>query len=189
MLFPSLALEVRRSLKLFKFLLYVLIFYFFFFNYRRLAEGTVFEHFFVMLLLLAAVIFLIEWFFHWQEKDNNEERSEDNEPLEKIMRDVQKEFEKTWIFTYQNHHIRIVNHYDGEELFIDGELADKKQRGRWYTWLKPYQTLKAKINNEQIVVKIGGFVRLHCTVYANKKIIFQDTVGNKLFTDNTKDKE
>lgn len=55
----------------------------------------------------------------------------------------------------------------------------QKRRTHWTQYLKPFQRLKAEVENsrgeKQVVqVKLGGFLSVYCKVKVNRKLVFKD---------------
>lgn len=180
-----------------KFILYVAFFIFFGYFYGKMTEGTVFDNFFILLLFLFIVLFVSESIFSQLKKRKQQRQSdidaEEGETFNEIFKEIANEFEKTWKIKYNEHIIEIMNKYNREELYVNGKLVAEKQRGGWLSWLKPYHLLTATIEENgtrhEIVVKIGGFITLNCSVSVNKQLIFKDKIKYDLRTGEQKDKE
>ncbi len=66
-----------------------------------------------------------------------------------------------WIANYENNEIKIENTwFRGERLFVNGELQDEKKG-------VVTSTLTGKIQDELIIVKLGGFFKVKCKLLIN----------------------
>ncbi|MDZ5473104.1 hypothetical protein SM124_15400 [Bacillus sp. 31A1R] len=178
-----------------KFIFYLVVFFIIGFFYGRITEGTIFDNVIALLISMFTLIFLIEWITSLIKKKSplKKEAESEVETWDDLMLDVQKEFEKTWDVKYNNNLIQIVNKYNQEELYINGQLVDQKNRSGWYTWLKPYQTLTGVIEENgrkaHVKVKLGGTMSIDCKVYVDGKMFFHDKVKYKFDVSGVKKKD
>ncbi|ADC51589.1 hypothetical protein BpOF4_17740 [Alkalihalophilus pseudofirmus OF4] len=190
-----------------KFLMYVVIFFVIGYNYAIITKGTIFDHFLIMLLTLFVIIFLVEWLFSMIRKrkirkskvrNQNTQMEENAESAEEqslvdLMQELKTEFHKTWEIPYKDYHIKIVNQYNEEQLYINDTLVDSRKRTSWYSFLIPFQSLKALIEVDHqpmdIKVKLGGLVSLQCKVYINKKLVFKEKIKYDWLSGTIKEKD
>ncbi|MBM7660289.1 hypothetical protein JOC85_001056 [Bacillus mesophilus] len=185
-----------------KFISYLVLFIIIGYFYGGITEGTVFDNFFVMLLGLFVLIFVVEYITSlFKKKGNSEEvdldvmnsEKKDPETWNEMIETAKMDFDKTWNLTYKDHEIQIVNRYNHEQLFINGELVSEKKRKGWVTWVTPSQTLTGAItvnNHSQVVkVKLGGLISLNCKVYVGEELIFKKKVSYNLLTGGVKEND
>ncbi|MDG5788561.1 hypothetical protein QA612_13830 [Evansella sp. AB-P1] len=183
--------------KFLKFVFYLLFFYTIGYFYAIFTEGTVFDNFIVMLISLIILLFIIEGFISYFKKKiaavQSELEVQENESFNEIVENLMTEFQKTWNIPYNDHLIKVVNHANKEELYIDDKLVAEKKRKGWFSWIVTYQSLTAVLEengeNQPVKVKLGGLVSLKCKVYVDNKLIFKDTVKYNLFTGEVKEKD
>jgi hypothetical protein len=120
--------------------------------------------------------------------ENGKEQS-----LEDLMQELKTEFNKTWEIPYKDYQIKVVNKYNEEQLYINDKLVDSRKRTSWYSFLIPFQSLKAPIEVDHqpmdIKVKLGGLVSLQCKVYINKELVFKEKIKYDWLRDNIKEKD
>ncbi|MFC4321231.1 hypothetical protein [Litchfieldia salsa] len=182
---------------MFKFIFYLVVFVIIGYSYGKITEGTMFDNFFAMIISMFIFIFLVEWIASRFKKNKNTEEKEskeqDHETWDEMIASATKDFEKTWNLTYENNEIQIVNRYNHEQLFINGELVSEKKRNGVSTWLAPSQTLKGTIvvqNQPQVIkVKLGGLISLNCRVYVGRELIFKKKLKYNLLSGGVKESD
>ncbi len=163
------------------FTLFFGIFYFIGYNFGHLTEGTIFDNTAVMLITVFIIIFAVDYVGHFFKKKGTTDQNSGEED------DVNSELEQlqhTWNLKFKGGHIKIVNHYNEEKLFINGTLVDESKRSSWVSWLKVYHTLRGNIEvNGQsypLEVKLGGVMSLRCKVYVDQQLVYEDQIKYKL---------
>ncbi|MFC0476764.1 hypothetical protein ACFFHF_16300 [Robertmurraya beringensis] len=182
---------------MYKFILYLIVFFIIGFSYGKVTKGTIFDNFYVMLISLFTFIFLIEWIVSGLKKSKNKDdkkpKQQDYETWEEFIESAKKDFEKTWNLTYQNNEIQIVNRYNHEQLFINGDLVSEKKRNGLSSYFSLSQTLTGTIgvhNQTQVVkVKLGGLINLNCKVYVGKELIFKKKIKYNLLSGGVKESD
>ncbi len=146
-----------------------------------------FENFWVMLASFFVVIFIIEAILSLIKKKiikEADKKPEQDETWDEFIDELKKDYEKQWIIPFKENQIQVVNKYNHEQLFINDTLVDEKKRTRWYSWIKPYQTLTGVVEDRgqtySVKVKMGGLVSLSCKVYVGNQLIFKEKITYKL---------
>lgn len=182
-------------LKIIKALVYLFLFLKLGQAYGFFEDGIHLENSISLLVTVFFIFYFVELFFSLVKKkiegpieeENKVERKKiDNDKeltFEEVFKEALKEFEKTWNIVYKNQTIKIINKYNYEQLYINGQLVDEKRRKGILSYFIPFQKLSGviEVNGEKYIVKvfIGGFVTLNCKVYVNKKLILKDKVKMK----------
>lgn len=81
-------------------------------------------------------------------------------------------FKSIWTAIYQNNEIQIENSWiGGEKVFVNGKLLieSKKFRIRFITL--EGELINSKNEMDAILVKLGGFFKIKCTVLINNREI------------------
>ncbi|GJI57056.1 hypothetical protein BATMR_00840 [Bacillus altitudinis] len=101
--------------------------------------------------------------------------------IRNVIKDVEKEINKTWKIDYKGHSIEITNQIKEEQLIIDGVTVDKKQRRSLLTHLIPYSKLSGILElqdgtKHKVSVKLGGYVRSRCMVKVDHETVFDESM-------------
>lgn len=72
---------------------------------------------------------------------------------------------KTWTYKYGSNTIEVKNGVAGEELYVNGQLQDKK------TGIKFSSDLKGKLDSgEEIKASLGGAITVKCNLFVNNEL-------------------
>ncbi|MCL6795172.1 hypothetical protein KDD79_00430 [Bacillus altitudinis] len=101
--------------------------------------------------------------------------------IRNVIKDVEKEINKTWKIEYKGHSIEITNQIKEEQLIIDGVTVDKKQRKSLLTHIIPYSKLSGILElqdgtKHKVSVKLGGYVRFRCMVKVDHETVLDDSM-------------
>ncbi|MFS0656463.1 hypothetical protein [Bacillus sp. 179-C3.3 HS] len=100
--------------------------------------------------------------------------------MRNVVKDVEKEVNKTWKIDYKGHSIEIINQIKEEQLIIDGKTVDSRQRKSLFSHILPYSRLSGILEFEdgtkhKVSVKLGGYVRLNCIVKVGHETVLDDS--------------
>ncbi|AMM99281.1 hypothetical protein UP12_18800 [Bacillus pumilus] len=101
--------------------------------------------------------------------------------IRNVIKDVEKEINKTWKIEYKGHSIEITNQIKEEQLIIDGVTVDKKQRKSLLTHIIPYSKLSGILElqdgtKHKVSVKLGGYVRFRCMVKVDHETVLDESM-------------
>ncbi|MEZ7511897.1 hypothetical protein [Bacillus pumilus] len=101
--------------------------------------------------------------------------------IRNVIKDVEKEINKTWKIEYKGHSIEITNQIKEEQLIIDGVTVDKKQRKSLLTHMIPYSKLSGILElqdgtKHKVSVKLGGYVRFRCMVKVDHETVLDESM-------------
>ncbi|AMM90982.1 hypothetical protein UP15_19115 [Bacillus pumilus] len=101
--------------------------------------------------------------------------------MRNVIKDVEKEINKTWKIDYKGHSIEITNQIKEEQLIIDGVTVDKKQRKSLLTHIIPYSKLSGILElqdgtKHKVSVKLGGYVRFRCMVKVDHETVLDESM-------------
>ncbi|WP_339164596.1 hypothetical protein [Bacillus sp. FSL K6-2841] len=101
--------------------------------------------------------------------------------IRNVIKDVEKEINKTWKIEYKGHSIEITNQIKEEQLIIDGVTVDKKQRKSFLTHIIPYSKLSGILElqdgtKHKVSVKLGGYVRFRCMVKVDHETVLDESM-------------
>ncbi|WP_342467712.1 hypothetical protein [Bacillus sp. FSL W8-0629] len=101
--------------------------------------------------------------------------------IRNVIKDVEKEINKTWKIDYKGHSIEITNQIKEEQLIIDGVTVDKKQRKSLLTHMIPYSKLSGILElqdgtKHKVSVKLGGYVRFRCMVKVDHETVLDESM-------------
>ncbi|WP_144680294.1 hypothetical protein NST73_18950 [Bacillus sp. FSL W7-1034] len=101
--------------------------------------------------------------------------------IRNVIKDVEKEINKTWKIEYKGHSIEITNQIKEEQLIIDGVTVDKKQRKSLLTHMIPYSKLSGILElqdgtQHKVSVKLGGYVRFRCMVKVDHETVLDESM-------------
>ncbi|MGN8047183.1 hypothetical protein [Bacillus sp. 22190] len=101
--------------------------------------------------------------------------------MRNVIKDVEKEINKTWKIEYKGHSIEITNQIKEEQLIIDGVTVDKKQRKSLLTHMIPYSKLSGILElqdgtKHKVSVKLGGYVRFRCIVKVDHETVLDESM-------------
>lgn len=105
--------------------------------------------------------------------------------IEKIKKDLQKEVARSWVLDYEGHEIKVENDLYGEKLFIDGKLLAQRSRKSLLQQLKPFVSLRGKLQlasgaQKRVVVKLGGLTKLNCVIKIDGKKVLQEKIDIRM---------
>ncbi|MDV2682784.1 hypothetical protein RYX56_00195 [Alkalihalophilus lindianensis] len=81
---------------------------------------------------------------------------------------------KTFRITYEGHQIEVENRwFNGEKLYVDGELQDENLGLALRATLAGVLTTNNG-ERKRIKVAIGGFFKIHCKIFIDNKLIFPE---------------
>ncbi|MDE0639741.1 hypothetical protein PWJ77_04625 [Bacillus sp. CNPSo 3703] len=101
--------------------------------------------------------------------------------IRNVIKDVEKEINKTWKIEYKGHSIEITNQIKEEQLIIDGVTVDKKQRKTVLSHIIPYSKLSGILGlqdgtKHKVSVKLGGYVRFRCIVKIDHETVLDESM-------------
>ncbi|KZS46128.1 hypothetical protein AWU65_09420 [Paenibacillus glucanolyticus] len=102
--------------------------------------------------------------------------------LRNVMKDIEKEFQKTWSIDYKGHVIEIHHALKEEQLILDGQIVDRKQKNlMFYLKLKPYSTLSGTLDvgdgvKQKVKVRFGGLIRFKCVVKVGRAVVWKESI-------------
>ncbi|MER3119650.1 hypothetical protein ABQG71_00430 [Bacillus altitudinis] len=113
--------------------------------------------------------------------------------MRNVIKDVEKEINKTWKIEYKGHSIEITNQIKEEQLIIDGVTVDKKQRKSLLTHIIPYSKLSGILElqdgtKHKVSVKLGGYVRFRCMVKVDHETVLDESMKIELLPWDHKEK-
>lgn len=81
-------------------------------------------------------------------------------------------FKSIWTAIYQNNEIQIENSWiGGEKVFVNGKLLIESKKFRIGFITLEGELLNSKNEMDAILVKLGGFFKIKCTVLINNREI------------------
>jgi hypothetical protein len=101
--------------------------------------------------------------------------------MRNVVKDVEKEVDKTWKIDYKGHSIEIRNQIKEELLIIDGITVDMNKRKYLFSHIIPYSKLSGILELQDgtkhtVSVKLGGYVRLNCIVKIDNETVLDDSL-------------
>lgn len=101
--------------------------------------------------------------------------------IRNVIKDVEKEINKTWKIEYKGHSIEITNQIKEEKLIIDGVTVDKKQRKTVLSHIIPYSKLSGILElqdgtKHKVSVKLGGYVRFRYMVKVDHETVLDESM-------------
>lgn len=101
--------------------------------------------------------------------------------MRNAMKDIEKEVDRTWAFTYKGHEIKVINRLMEEHLLIDGVIVASNRRKSFWSHIMPHSKLVGELvledgTKHKVTVKLGGYVRLRCIVKVDNEVILEDAL-------------
>eukprot|EP00130_Batrachochytrium_dendrobatidis_P008277 XP_006683152.1 hypothetical protein BATDEDRAFT_28714 [Batrachochytrium dendrobatidis JAM81] len=113
--------------------------------------------------------------------------------MHNVMKDVEKEVNRTWEIDYKGHRIEVINQIKEELLIIDGITVDRNKRKYLLSHIMPYSKLSGILElqdgtKHMVSVKIGGYKQVNCIVKIDKETVLEDSLKVELIPWDHKEK-
>lgn len=113
--------------------------------------------------------------------------------IRNVMKDVEKEVQKTWKIDYKGHCVEIIHKLKEEYLIIDGTTVDTNKRKSLFSHIIPYSKLSGTLDLEDgikhtVSVRLGGYIGFNCIIQIDNVTVLDDSLELNFLPWNHKEK-